>query len=191
MIFRKHFELKNKHAFLSPSNHSWMNYSPQKLRDVFLANLAKEQGTRMHDLAKSLIELGVKLPKSKKTFNLYVNDAIGFRMTPEVPLFYSDNCFGTADSITFDEKEKFLRIHDLKTGKTQASMNQLIAYAALFCLEYGYKPSELRMELRIYQMDEVSVYVPEPNEIADVIDKIKSFDDIIRKMKDEAGVNAL
>lgn len=51
-------------------------------------------------------------------------------MTPEQILYYSDRWFGTADSIAFDKN--MLRIHDLKTGRRPAKMEQLMVYAALF-----------------------------------------------------------
>ena len=47
-------------------------------------------------LQPSCIRLSQKLPNLKKTLNLYVNDAIGFKMNPEQTLVYSENCFGTA-----------------------------------------------------------------------------------------------
>jgi hypothetical protein len=127
-------------------------------------------GTKLHEWAKKTIELGIKQPRSKKTIYAYVNDAIGFKMDTEVVLFYSDRFFGTADAISF--KDGMLRIHDLKTGKRQASMEQLEIYAALFCLEYRMKPGDIDMELRIYQNDEVLVHNPEPNEIVAIMDKI-------------------
>ena len=55
----------------------------------------------------------------------FVNDAIGFRMYPEIILYYSINCFGTTDAIIFDEFNKILRIHDFKSGITPAKMDQL------------------------------------------------------------------
>lgn len=71
-------------------------------------------------------------------------------MSTEVVLYYSDRFFGTADSISF--RNGVLRIHDLKTGKTPVHMDQLMVYAALFCLEYKIKPGDIDFELRIYQM---------------------------------------
>ena len=58
-------------------------------------------------------------------------------------------------------------------------------YAALFCLEYSRKPSDIEMELRIYQDNNVVVCVPEPEVIMDIIQKIISFDKIINKMRKE------
>jgi hypothetical protein len=141
-------------------------------------------GTRLHSFACECIELGQKLPRKKKTLNLYVNDAIGYKMTPEQPLYYSENCFGTADAIAF--RNDFLRIHDLKTGSSPASMAQLEIYTALFCLEYGIKPTEIGKELRIYQSDEVLVHEPENDRIFLIMDKIVYFDKCINKLKTEA-----
>ena len=106
-------------------------------------------------------------------------------MIPEQVLFYSINCFGTADAIAFSEKKKFLRIHDLKTGDTPASMHQLEIYDALFCLEYGYNPFDIGHELRIYQSNDVSIYVPDPEDIVHIEDKIIMFDKCIEKIKQE------
>lgn len=159
MIFTKHYDFGDEHAFLSPSKHSWVNYDPEKLEAVFSNWEAAKKGTRLHELAKELIELGVKLPKSPKTLNMFVNDAIGFRMTPEQGLWYSDNCFGTTDAISFNRN--FLRIHDYKSGVTKCSMVQLEIYAAIFCLEYGVNPNAIEIELRIYQSDEIMIHHPE------------------------------
>ena len=116
-------------------------------------------------------------------FNMYVNDAIGYGMTPEQVLYYSNNAFGTADSIIF--KNELLRIHDLKTGTTNTSEHQLEIYAALFCLEYNKKPNEIDMELRIYQNDDVRIYLPDPDTIFHIMDKIIIFDKRIEKLKTE------
>lgn len=112
-----------------------------------------------------------------------MNDAIGFKMQSELILYYSDNCFGTADAISF--RNNLLRIHDLKTGQTPACMDQLLIYAALFCLEYGIKPSEIDIELRIYQYDTYEVYIPEVDDLVPIMDKIISFDKLLRKIKSE------
>ena len=105
-------------------------------------------------------------------------------MESEQILYYSENCFGTADAISYVEKNKVLRIHDLKTGTTPASMDQLLIYASIFCLEYGKDPHELEIELRIYQSDEIVVYVPETVEILHIMQKIKDFDKTINELKE-------
>lgn len=183
MNFNNHSNLEGLHAFLGASKYSWLNYDEVKIKDTYLRDLAKQRGTELHDLADNLIKLGVKLPKTQKTLNMYVNDAIGYKMKTEQVLYYSINCFGTADSISF--KNNLLRIHDLKTGETPASFHQLEIYTALFCLEYGYKPNEIDIELRIYQSDEVQTHIPDPLTIELIIEKIIIADSIIEKTKME------
>ena len=137
----------------------------------------------LHNFAAQCINLGQKLPRTRQTLNLYVNDAISYRMTPEQVLYYSDNCFGTADAISF--RKGFLRIHDLKTGSTPAHMEQLMVYASLFCLEYATKPEDIEIELRIYQNDDILVANPMAEEIRPIMDKIVSFDKIIDSIRKE------
>ena len=115
----------------------------------------------------------------------YVNDGIGFKMHPEVVLYYSDNFFGTADAISFNENNRFLRIHDFKSGVIPAHIEQLEIYAALFCLEYRFKPTEIDIELRIYQGNEVLYHTPESDEIMAIIDKIVELDKFINKIRQE------
>ena len=182
MIFNQHYRLKGLHAFLGASNYHWINYTDDKLKTVYQNDIARKRGTELHDLAERLIKLKVKLPRSTKTLNRYVNDAIGFQMIPEQILYYSDNCFGTADTISF--KNNILRIHDLKTGANQASIVQLRIYAALFCMEYSYDPNDIdQIILRIYQNDDIVEEIAEPTTILYIIDKIKKFDQIIENMK--------
>lgn len=181
MNFAKHSELEGKHAYLSASKYHWINYSDEKLEDSYSNFQSVMRGTRLHELAAEHIRLGIKMAKTKTTLNMYVNDAIGYKMTPEQVLYYSPNCFGTADAIFF--RKDHLQIHDLKTGVTPAHMEQLEIYAALFCLEYGYKPSKITTELRIYQSDEIIHHTPEPDDINDIMDKIVRFDTLIERIK--------
>lgn len=183
MRFNAHTNLVGQHAFLGASKYHWINYDENKVADAYSKFLAVQKGTMLHEFAAQCIKLGQKLPRSQKTLNMYVNDAIGFKMIPEQVLYYSENCFGTADSICF--RNGLLRIHDLKTGVIPAHMEQLMIYAALFCLEYKTKPSEIDMELRLYQSDEVMIHNPGPDEILPIIDKIIAFDKIINKIKNE------
>ena len=185
MNFNKHSNLEGQHAFLGASKYHWINYSEDKVAESYSSFLATQKGTQLHEFAAQCIRLGQKLPKSKKTLNAYVNDAIGFKMIPEQILFYSDNCFGTADAIAFRGDE--LRIHDLKTGVIPAHMEQLEVYAALFCLEYKVKPADIRMELRLYQSDDILVANPTVEDIAPIMDKIITFDKIINKIKEQEG----
>ena len=174
---------EGSHAFIGGSQYSWVNYDPAKLETVYRNNLAKERGTILHAFACECINLGQKLPKSKKTLNMYVNDAIGFKMRPEQCLFYSFNAFGWADAISF--KDDLLRIHDLKTGALPASLKQLEIYAAFFCLEYAKDPSKIGMELRIYQNDNILVGNPTAEDINPLMKKIVEFDKIINRIKEE------
>jgi len=185
MNFNRHSNLEGLHAFLGASNYHWINYSEEKVADVYTKFMAAQRGTELHAFAAQCIRLGQKLPKSQKTLNMYVNDAIGFKMVPEQILYYSPNCFGTADSISF--RKNFLRIHDLKTGETKTHMEQLMVYAALFCWEYHVKPSEIEMELRIYQNDMIVFHNPTVADILPIMDKIITFDKVIDKIKEEEG----
>ena len=185
MNFNNHSSLVGQHAIFGASKYHWINYDEAKIADAYASALAVQKGTELHDFAARCIKLGQKLPKSQKTLNMYVNDAIGFRMSPEQVLFYSFNFFGTTDAISF--RDSFLRIHDLKTGTIPAHTEQLLIYAALFCLEYHVDPKTISVELRIYQNDTIKVEIPDPNDISDVMRKICAFDKIIEKIKSEEG----
>lgn len=182
MNFNDHSRLTGQHAFLGASKYHWINYDEEKIIGVYTNAQAVQRGTMLHDFAAQCIRLGQKLPKSQKTLNAYVNDAIGFKMTPEQVLFYSENCFGTADAISF--RDNILRIHDLKTGSTPAHMEQLEIYAALFCLEYRIKPSDIGIELRIYQNNDIVAVNPAIDIISEIINKIVAFDKVINKLRE-------
>lgn len=190
MLFNTHSNLVGQHAFLSASKYHWIGYDDEKLDRVYVAALAAKRGTELHELAHNLIRLGVKLPGNRNALNRYVNDAIGFRMRSEQILYYSENAFGTADTIGFKKtrgSDRFLlRIHDLKTGVTPTSHHQLEVYAALFCLEYRFKPFEIDIEMRIYQGTEVGVWEGDPDAITHIIDRIITFDKRITAIKQEA-----
>ncbi len=212
MVFEKYSELEGSHAFLSPSNYHWINYSDEKLADRYLKMLAVQRGTELHEYACTAIRLNRMQPRNRDTVNMYINDAIGYKMTPEQPLFYSYNCYGTADSISYCKN--ILRIHDLKTGENEANMTQLKIYAALFCLNYQavvreYRkkekddneiarlmelgPKELHFEpermkdivLCIYQFNDIREEHPDPAEIRDLMNIIVASDQIIRNVKAE------
>lgn len=201
MDFINHDKLKGKHSLLAPSQPYWLDYSDEKLFQKFVSIHAQNMGTYLHELAEKLIRNRIKLKKTDKNvvllhlldngipraaidmdriydnFVAYVNDAIGFQLTPEQPLVYSDFCFGTADAITF--RNNLLRIHDYKSGTTPAKMEQLMIYAALFCLEYKFKPGEIDMELRIYQNNEILYHNPAADEIAPIMDHIIHCDKVL------------
>lgn len=211
MIFDQHLNLRGKHAFLAPSQPYWLNYSDDQLYTKYVSNYAQSMGTSLHELAETLIANNLKLKKGDKltvlshllndgiprnaidmeriyeNFMTYVNDAIGFKLTPEQILYYSDYCFGTADAISFrkvDGKD-FLRIHDYKSGTTPAKMEQLLVYAALFCLEYKVKPGEIECELRIYQNNEVIFHNPTAEDILPVMDTIVQHSKALERMNEE------
>lgn len=183
MNWNNHSVLRDTHAFLSASKYHWVNYDLNKLDNVYFSWLAVQRGTELHDLASKLIELRQKLPRSPKTLNLFVNDAIGFKMESEKVLYYSPHCYGTADAISF--RDDILRIHDLKTGKTRTSLKQIEIYAALFCLEYQISPNDIDIELRMYQYDEVLIHIPEPEEILYIMEKITAFSKRIDELREE------
>jgi hypothetical protein len=189
MRFNEHSDLAGQHAFLSPSGYHWINYDALKLTEVYRNSQMAKRGIELHAFAHRAIQLGQKLPKSGKTLNRYVNDAIGFRMTTEQILYYSRNCFGHADTICFGRDRELarelLRVHDLKTGVNPGSMHQLEVYASIFCLEYGFKADEIAIELRIYQNDEVVVSIPEPEIITGLMNIITIADRQIESMRAE------
>ena len=193
MRWNNHSGLEGTHAFLSASSYHWLNYTDEKLISVFKNKLAAQRGTELHDFASRCIKLKQRLPRSNKALNAFVNDAIGFNMDSEVLLYYSDICYGTADGIYFGKQRgsdrMILRIHDLKTGEIPAKMDQLMIYTALFCLEYGMKPGEMDIELRIYQGMDILFYNPKPEEILPIMDTIIRFDKIIKEVKTVEGVN--
>lgn len=183
MPFNAHSELAGKHAFLSPSQPHWIRYSDDKLERVFTSAMAAARGDRLHKLAHDLIDNRVRLPEEEKTLNMYVNDGIGFRMSTEVPLVYSRNVFGHADTASFRQMK--LRISDLKTGAIPAKVEQLEVYAALFCLEYRESPFDIEIELRIYQNNQCREYLGDPVTIDNIKERIRAFDKHIEKMREE------
>ena len=208
MIFNKHSELEGRHAILSPSKHYWLNYDDEGLMRNYISSFATDIGTLVHEYASDRIRfrlpMDIENEEAKNAllafllkngipfkvidldrifYNLvpYVNDAIGYKMDSEIQLKYSDLCFGTADAIGV--RRNWLRIHDLKTGQTPASMDQLLCYAALFFLEYkrDYRPQTMKTELRIYQNQEVLVSQPTSDEVKAVMDKIIHGDSVLTK----------
>ena len=207
--------LIGSHAILSPSNYSWIHYGNDVSRffDKYRALYSSLIGSALHEIAADHIKekyklsdtvkdrkhllylltselMPYKLPRNivdvdffYKTFMMYVNDAIGFRMTPERQLYFSENCFGTADALVF--KNKMLRIHDLKTGKNLAHMEQLEIYAALYCMENDIKVTDIDIELRIYQNEEILYFTPTVEDIVPIMDTIVTADKYIKHFKEQ------
>ena len=198
MIFNKHSDLEGKHALLGASKHSWINYDDEQLMRAYVNSFATTVGTLVHDYARDKIFYRQQMedncseknalllhllkndipyrviPLDQIFYNLlpYVNDAIGYKMTPEQVLYYNEYSFGTADCISYSRN--ILRIHDLKTGSNPASMDQLMIYAAWFFLEYKKEVNfqKSRTELRLYQNNEVIVHTPSNQEIAGMMDRV-------------------
>lgn len=185
MRFAKHLAVEGSHAFLSASKYHWINYDDEKLLHTFNNQFAAILGSRKHEWAAEAIRLGRRQPRNNETLNRYINDAIGYRMEPEVVLFYSFNCFGTADCISFSKN--ILRIHDLKTGVHKGNMKQIMIYFALFCLEYRINPYNIQMIGRIYQLDEIEEEIADPKAIREIMDKIVRADQMIEDMKEVVG----
>ena len=183
MEFIRHHNLEGCHAPFSASQPYWLRYDDAKVMEVYKNKQAADLGTKLHAWAAETINLGIKQPRSNKTIYNYVNDAIGFKMSTEVVLFYSERFFGTADAISF--RDNFLRIHDLKTGVTPVHMEQLMIYAALFCLEYKVKPGDIKMELRIYQNNDILILNPTAEDIGPIMDKIIHLSKILEKCESE------
>lgn len=198
MIFNKHSELEGKHALLGASKHSWLNYNDDQILKAYVSSFAPTIGTLVHEYAKDKIIYRQPMDDNRSERNAlllhllkndipyqvipldtifcnlmpYVNDAIGFKMTPELVLYYNEYSFGTADAISYGRN--VLRIHDLKTGSTPASMDQLMIYAAWFYLEYKKEVNfqKSRTELRLYQNQEVIVHTPSHQELTGIMDKV-------------------
>lgn len=211
MLLNSHSSLEGKHALLSPSKYHWIFDNDEDFEKRFCSAYLADIGTLLHNIARKHIKYGYRLGKNDKRSvivelldsgipikvinyidfdgmyeNLcsYVNDAISYRMSPEVILYFSESCFGTADALVYDEKKRFLRVHDLKTGSVQARMEQLYIYTALFFLEYKFlKVADTEIELRIYQKNDILLDNPSVDTIVPIMDKIKHFSDIVNGIK--------
>lgn len=181
MRFNNHWKVEGKHAFLGASKYHWIRYDLDKMRRIWENKFKSEEGTRKHALAAFCIRERVRLEDNGSTLSTYVNDAIGFRMTPEQVLFYNDDCFGTADAICF--RQGILRVHDLKTGIHPGSPDQIMIYFALFCLEYEINPYDIEMIGRIYQSDEILEFIGEPDVVTNIMNTVKEFTKEIDTMR--------
>ena len=189
MNWNDHSKLEGQHAPFSASGYQWLNYTPEKLVETYRNMQAKQKGTEDHEFAALCIKNRRKL-QARDALAKHVNDAIGFKMAPEVLLYYSKYFFGTTDAIVFRKNtdKNFpdchyeLRIHDLKTGRIPVKgLHQLEIYAALFFLEYKIDPFDTKIELRIYQADNYITGNPTGKDIKPIMDKIVYFDGILNK----------
>lgn len=211
MQWNDHHQLEGKHAFLGASNFHWTNWNDETFENRYYGQFSTVIGTAIHALAHDCIVSRTKLtkhdthliditlyhayvPKDAYDPNLilnnlipFVNDALGFHMSSEILLYYNAYCFGTCDTISFDEKNKLLRIHDLKTGTTPTHIEQLLIYAALFCLEYHKNPHQFNTELRIYQNFDILIANPTPEEIDHYMDLIQNRSKLIMSYLEREG----
>ena len=187
MKFLTHSRVEGTHATLSASSSAWVRYDAEKMEKIWRTRQAIIRGTELHAFAAEAIRLGMKMEDTSATVNRYVNDCIGFRMTTEQMLYASDNAYGAADAISFrlqEELERYiLRIFDLKTGLEEASVEQLEVYAAFFCIEYKWNPFEIDIELRIYQNDDVKIFIGDPDKIMHIMEQIKYLDKHISRWR--------
>lgn len=141
------------------------------------ASSEAKNGLLMHLMRNGIPFRVIDLDRIFNNLVPYVDDGIGYKMETEVKLKYSELCFGTADAIGVRRNQ--LRIHDLKTGTAPAHMDQLLIYAALFFLEYkrDYRPDTMKVELRIYQNQDILVHQPTTEEIK------STMNEIVRKEK--------
>lgn len=117
-------------------------------------------------------------PEVFETVRSYVNDAIGYKMYPEVILKFTDDFFGTADALIFSDD--LLRIHDLKTGSGPVHIEQLFGYAALYCIEYHVDPLKIDYEFRIYQNNDILTATPDGGMVKPFVDRYLAFDNELR-----------
>lgn len=170
--FTPHPELEGKHALMSPSKYNWVKDDHNQFMRRIDSYFAAQRGTELHELAAKLIEHRIKVRDDQTTFGMYVNDAIDFCMSPEVPVKYTDNCFGTIDTVCFRDDLNLLRIHDLKTGVSPANVLQLMIYAAIVCLENKIDPTAISFILRIYQNNTYEEWSPDGTEIKQIAEEI-------------------
>ncbi len=186
MKWNPHSEYKDKHAPLSASKGSWLSKDDEEVFEFVDNQAAAIRGTKLHALAKQLIDLGVKLPATNQTLNLYVNDCIGHRMKAEQILFVSPWAFGTADAIICErdpiDGHLVLRIFDLKNGRNKANERQLLLYAAFFCLEYGFTPNDFdEIDLRFYQHDRIYYVEIDAFDIFEAMERTKAVSAMMTK----------
>jgi len=162
-----------------------LDYDEEKLRRVYFQKQQARLGDEYHVYAQRAIDLRIKQADNGTTLSDYINDAIGFRMEAEIPLFYSIDCFGTCDAIGF--RDNVLRISDLKTGVTPANMKQLLIYAGIFFHEYAQlvAPKDVRVILRIYQNDAIEELQPDFTEILSVMSRIKAQAELVAFLREE------
>ncbi|WP_130837536.1 hypothetical protein [Lachnoclostridium sp. Marseille-P6806] len=195
-----HPEIKEgQHAIFAPSQKFLTRdqLTTEQLDNIIRAKYAAQIGTIIHAEAARMILQKKSVTKAKvidRIYNAlweahipdrlntpelyldtvlpYVKDAIGFDLIPEQPVVYQyPIAYGTVDAIRYNPVKHELRIHDLKTGKIAASLDQLIEYAAYFFLEYHLKPADTSIILCIYQNGEILTGIPKASDILPVMSR--------------------
>lgn len=212
MIWKEHSNLEGEHAVLSPSKYHWIFDTDEEFEKRLCAMYAPVVGTLLHEKARDYIKCGKRMSKADKrsvvvhllvnhvpqkvidnldldavfdNLTTYVCDSVFYKMVPEKKLYFSEKCFGTADAISYDEKDRILRINDLKTGTTPAKIEQLYIYTALFFLDYSYiKLSDSKIELRIYQNNSIILEEPDVDIILPIMETIKNRHNFIVNFED-------
>ena len=213
MSFEDYSIPEGSHAIFGASKSSWLNDADDdQIISRYINSFASTIGTSTHKFAKCCIDKKIRLSKNDKKLLLYhlltdpeanipkavidldylfpnvrnyVNDAITMHMQTEKRLIYSDLSYGTADAISC--VNNYLRIHDLKTGKNPVHIDQLMIYAAYFCLDQDIRPRNLTgIELRIYQNAEIIFHNPKVEEIETIMEKSIYTNHVINKFRSEA-----
>lgn len=168
--------LQLKYSTLKDLSHSILSYIYRKYYD--------EERAEITETGNKILQTARVLPKEKLvTLQQYINDGSGFRMKTEQTLVYSDFIYGTADAIRYEDD--VLRISDYKSGKHPVSMDQLLVYAALFCLEYKVDPMKTKFHLRIYQQGKIICNEPEGSQILDIANRIVYVNKVATSVRGE------
>lgn len=185
--------LKTKHrAELGTEAHEWASVQIV-LGSKVSSTREAEKGVKTHIYEKynkdpEYRELLLKhmryIPsESYASIRMFVNDSIGFRMESEKQLYFSEYFNGTSDAIKYYDKEKLLRVSDLKTGSRPAKIEQVFIYASLYCLQYKLDPLKTNFETRIYQNGEIYIEQPFGEDIADIVQNIIHKNKVLTKFE--------
>lgn len=164
-------------AVFSPSERAWIRYSKEKIVAKVNQWDTVQRGVDLHALAAEAIRLQVQLSSENGVISQYVRDAITYDCEVEVPLSYSQYIYGTADALRFDFSTKTLYVFDLKTGKKEASTDQVLIYAAMWCLINNIDPYDIDFDLRIYS--DVNTIILRTEDNSGIQDKVRECMDSI------------
>ena len=174
--------------------HEWsavqiaLGHKVSSLREIY-KDVETHIYEKYYSLEYGLSSFGLTLLKNLKylpeetfgTIKNYINDCVGLKMETEVLIDFTDNFFGTADALRFDDKG--LKIFDLKTGSMPAKIEQPLIYASLYLLKNRLDPKNVPVELRIYQNNDILRAIPSPDELVPVMNTIIHFDKLMDDLK--------